>query len=229
MMNFIFRLLTKLGYLYSRKSRKWRAELFNSNFHLKDNHKILDLGSGTGNYFFQFVKPNKNVFISDINPNLLKIGNKQFGYKTHLIDATKPLPFKNNHFDIIFCNSLIEHTTGDKKKILNMSNKEFKKYASTFQRQLAQEIRRVGKFYFVQTPYKYFPIESHTWLPILFIFLPRSVQIRVIIYLNRYWPKKTYPDWNLLTITQMQDLFPDAHIILEKSFGLVKSIIAVKK
>lgn len=228
-MVFPFRLLKQLGYFYSRKSRKWRAELFNSNFHLKDNHKILDLGSGTGNYFFQFVKPNKNVFISDINPKLLKIGKKQFGYQTLLIDATIRLPFKNKYFDVIFCNSLIEHTSGNKKKILEMNKTEFELYSYKYQKRLATEIRRVSRSYFVQTPYKFFPIESHTWLPIFFIYLPRNIQIKIIIFLNNHWPKKTYPDWNLLTIVQMQELFPDAQIILEKSFGLVKSIIAIKK
>jgi hypothetical protein len=81
----------------------------------------------------------------------------------------------------------------------------------------------------VQTPYKYFPIESHTWLPAAIVLLPRRLQIALIRTLDGWWPKKTKPDWRLLTIRQMRALFPDAEIVVERSLGLPKSIMAIKR
>ena len=101
--------------------------------------------------------------------------------------------------------------------------------AKDSQKRFAEEIRRVGKRYFVQTPYKYFPIESHTWTPFIIVFFPRRFQVALIKFLNRFWPKKTNPDWNLLTIQNMRQLFPDSQIITERSFGFVKSIMAIRK
>ena len=125
---------------------------------------------------------------------------------------------------------MIEHVTVDKANVYNMlSTKEFQKKAIGRQRRFAEEIRRVGKAYFVQTPYKYFPIETHTWTPFVTVFLPRRLQVSFIRFLNRFWPKKTNPDWNLLTIQPMKQLFPDSEIITERSFGFVKSIMAVRK
>jgi hypothetical protein len=79
----------------------------------------------------------------------------------------------------------------------------------------------------VQTPYKYFIIESHSWLPVIIVFLPIIMQIKIIAFFNKFWPKKTVPDWHLLTIKQMKELFPEAKIIKEKSFFFTKSLIAI--
>jgi hypothetical protein len=46
--------------------------------------------------------------------------------------------------------------------------------------------------------------------------------------MNRFWPKKTDPDFHLLTPADMRLLFPDAEICYERSFGLLKSLIAVR-
>ncbi|MCB0634875.1 MAG: hypothetical protein KDD15_34320, partial [Lewinella sp.] len=80
----------------------------------------------------------------------------------------------------------------------------------------------------VQTPNKYFIIESHSWLPGFIAWIPRSMQIRLIRFFNKFWAKETAPDWHLLTYRQMQQLFPDATIYRERRFGFTKSLIAVK-
>jgi hypothetical protein len=81
----------------------------------------------------------------------------------------------------------------------------------------------------VQTSYRYFPIGSHSCFPAFIVSLPRTLQIRLIEALNRVWPKKTSPDFHLLTRAQMEELFPDATIVFERSLGLPKSMIAVRR
>jgi hypothetical protein len=45
---------------------------------------------------------------------------------------------------------------------------------------------------------------------------------------GRYWIKAVKPDFRLLTIKEMQALFPDAEIVLERYCGFVKSVVAIK-
>jgi len=81
----------------------------------------------------------------------------------------------------------------------------------------------------VQTPDKWFPVESHTWLPVVIVALPRGLQLRLVGWLNRWWIKPTQVDWNLLTASDMARLFPEAEIVRERTLGLSKSLIAVKR
>ena len=192
--------------------------------------KILDFGSSDGSHINEIVKNTKinkcNVYIADIDKNELNRGRKKFGFKTILIGENSILPFRNKYFDIVYPNSVIEHVTVEKKKIWKInSNKEFRKIALKNQNKFAKEIIRLGKNYFVQTPYKHFPIESHSWLPFV-QYLPRPILINSIKILNLFWIKKTQPDWNLLLMSDMKKFFPNSKIIQEKSLGCVKSIIS---
>lgn len=107
-------------------------------------------------------------------------------------------------------------------------NKTFSRVAYERQAEFAAEIRRIGQRYFVQTPYKYFLIESHTWLPGVFVLLPRAWQIAVIDFLAGWRPKKTTSDWSFLTAREMAAFFPEAQIHRERSLGLTKSLLAIK-
>ncbi len=151
------------------------------------------------------------------------------GFNIIELDESGRIPIEKNQFDIIFSNSVLEHVTVDKKDIYKYkTNKDFYKAAFKRQKLFADEIRAKSDKYYVQTPYKYFPIESHSWLPFFIVMVPRSIQKAIINLSNKYWVKRTDLDWNLLTYKQMQALFPDAKIVKEKSFFLVKSLIAIK-
>ena len=215
---------------YSHRSRKKRGEIFLKYLNPSQKDKILDLGSEEGSLIASIIPFKKNIYLADIDKELLDIGEKKYGFHTILLDENGRIPYPDGYFDIIFCSSVIEHVTVTKEETtLIKSGKKFRNAAWTRQKQFAHEIRRIGKRYFVQTPHKYFPLESHTWLPVFFVWLPRSLQVQLIKFLNTWWPKKTAPDWNLLTPKDMSALFPDAEIVLEKSFGLTKSIMAIKR
>lgn len=222
-------MITKLAKLFSQKYRAERGELFRQYLHPTQEDIILDLGSEDGSSIANMIPFRENVFIADIDQEMLLRGKEQYKFKTVLLDEDCMLPFEDNYFDIVFCNSVIEHVGIDKIQQWSVRNgKEFAKIAFERQKRFANEIRRVGKYYFVQTPNKNFVIESHTWLPLI-QFLPRPLLIKVVRWLNKCWVKKTAPDWNLLTKKKMKQLFPEAIIIKERVLGLTKSLIAINR
>ncbi len=224
-------MLKKIQKIYANNARKKRGTLFNEILQPNETDQLLDLGGGNGSHFNQIIDNEKikNVTISDISESGLKQAKEKFGYRTSCLKESHELPFGDSEFDIVFCNSVIEHVTLPKKDIWTFKNtEEFKKISLQRQAEFSNEIRRIAKSYFVQTPNKYFIIESHTWLPGLIAFIPRNIQIATISIFNKFWPKKTTPDWNLLSYNEMQKLFPDATIYREKSFRLTKSLIAIK-
>jgi len=89
----------------------------------------------------------------------------------------------------------------------------------------------------VQTPYRYFPVEPH-WLFPGFQFLPLAARVAV----SRRWPLghvrspkvpsaaavRDVTSVELLTLTELRSLFPDAHVYRERFCGLVKSIVAYR-
>lgn len=218
---------------FSSNAREKRAQLFCQKLKPQGYDNILDLGGGDGSHINRIIKncksANVNITISDISKEALEHAKKEYGYDTLIIDESSALPFADNAYDIVFCNSVIEHTTIPKKDIWTFKNtKQFRKESLRRQSVFADEIRRISKAYFVQTPYRYFIIESHSWLPGIIVLLPRWLQINIIKFFNKFWPKQTSPDWNLLTYKDMERLFPDARIYKEKSLGLTKSLIAIK-
>jgi hypothetical protein len=134
-------------------------------------------------------------------------------------DARDMREFKNNQFDVVYSNSVIEHLG----KLEDMQK-------------MAQEIRRVGKYYFLQTPYLYFPIEPHFVFP-LFQFLPIAWRVYLVRHYSLGWIGKVEERGRaeqevraikLLSKSQLRFLFPDAKIAKEKLFGVTKSLLACR-
>lgn len=216
-----------------KKGREKRKAIFRETFHLGPNTSILDLGGHNGthiNYILQGSSiQNKNIYLADINHESVREGQEKYGYTPVFLNQSFPIPFEDCFFDIVFCSSVIEHVTGKKQKVLKqIDGKAFRQQALNEQRTFANEIIRIGKGYFVQTPYKWFPIESHTQLPCVG-YLPRRVLVRLLSFSNKFWIKKTQPDWYLLTKKELSDLFPKSLLKEEKFLGFTKSIIAIRK
>ena len=152
---------------------------------------------------------------------------QKYGFEFVQIEEENPLPFIDREFDIVISNSVIEHVTMPKE--LCMSKIPQRRWVSESlqrQRQFANEIRRVGKAYFVQTPHRDFPIETRTWLPFV-NYLNHNPTVSLVRFTDKYWVKRCgYVDWNLLGFTEMQSLFPEAKLCVERFLGLPKSVIA---
>lgn len=207
--------------------------MFRDLFGLASETRILDLGSESGSNIRSVlagtpVRP-ENTFIADINPRVLERGREQFGFVPVLVDASGKLPFPDGYFDIVYCSSVIEHVTVPKEEVWAVrSGREFRERSLAHQREFAREIQRVGRQFFVQTPYRWFLLESHSWLPFV-SWLPRRLQLPVLKTAAKFWPKSTNPDWYLLDRRELQALFADADILVEKWLGLTKSIMAIKR
>ncbi len=225
-------MLIKIFKKYHEKWAKEKFDFFLKNMNLSQQQTILDMGGGDGSYMDRFKSSlnNYKVIIADIDENAMQTARNK-GYFTSQIDAaSNRLPYNDQEIDCVFCNSVIEHITIPKDQLWSERSRSdnFSKDAFEIQKKFAGEIRRVAKKYYVQTPHRAFPIEAHTWFPFVG-YLSRKNQLRVIKQLNKFWVKKTAPDWNLLDEYEMQKLFPDAEIIVWKKYGFKKEIIAIKK
>lgn len=224
--------IRKLFRRFSDESRRRRGLIFRDSFRILPETRILDVGSEDGSAIATLLEGTlaspENVWIADIDRTMLLAGRRRYGFRAVELGEFGPLPFEDKSFDIVYCSSAIEHVTIAKSDVWNVqSGKIFNERAARSQKFFAAEISRVGRGYFVQTPNRGFPLESHTWLPLMGL-LPRPILIAAMRAANRVWVKKSIPDFRLLNSGEMQKLFPDARIELEKKFGFTKSIMAIK-
>ena len=217
----------------SRRARGRRDLIFRAAFPwIGPETRILDLGSGDGANFARVVAGLQispaNVHAADLNAGAVQRAHDRFGFTPVLLEESGKLPFPDNHFDIAYCSSVIEHVTAPKSEVWSLRNgRVFNRHAAVHQHIFAAELRRVAQAYFVQTPNRGFPIESHTWLPFMG-YLPRPWLILALRVTNRLWIKRTTPDWSLLDRHEMAALFPDAEVLGETVCGLTKSWMAIR-
>lgn len=206
---------------YSSNFRRKRLRLFSGLLVAQGltNLDCIDIG-GTLSFWksnLKYFKPGsfKKITIVNLNPSNWKnveIENVQVNYFSG--DARKLDNFPNYSFDICFSNSVIEH-------VGNIRD----------QADMASEVRRIAKFWFIQTPAKSFPIEPHFYLP-WFQYYPLSFKIWLhqnynLGFMNKKPNKlESYIDCEttrLLTLGDVKLLFPDSKILNERFFFLIKS------
>jgi SAM-dependent methyltransferase len=218
-------MIRRIFAVYSARSRRRRRELLDRHIALGAGSSVLDLGGGNGSYADSFADRGWRITVADIGEADLAEARRR-GYETVLLSPGEPLPFSDREFDMVFCNSVIEHVGGTALGEDRMlSDGGFVEAARREQRRFAEEIRRVGKSYWVQTPNRFFIVESHTWLPLVGL-LPRRAQLRLVSMTNAFWVKKTSPDWVLFTRGELAELLPGSLILDERSLGMTKSLIA---
>jgi hypothetical protein len=125
--------------------------------------------------------------------------------------------FDDAEFDICFSNSVIEHLGSYHDQL-----------------RMAQEIRRVARGYYVQTPNLYFPVEPHFLVP-GWQFIPFEWRARILHKRDLGWIKQARTldearvvvrSIRLLNSRSLQSLFPDGRILREWVGPLTKSLVA---
>jgi len=208
----------------NRNPRSWASRLRRARFArfrevldaLPATKRILDVG-GTVGFWQNMGALDEGLAVTLLNrrapPNDLPRG-----FSAIQCDARDMREIADRTFDLVLSSSVIEHV-------------------GTFddQRRMADEIRRVGKQYIVQTPNRYFPIEPHFLLP-LFQFYPQVLQVELTRRFALGWyariddleqARAHVAAHRLLDARELRALFPEAVLHRERVAGLTKSFIAI--
>jgi hypothetical protein len=196
-----------------RRARRagWLSEAFPD---LADMH-VLDLGGRVESWTKVPVRPAR-VHVANLEP--LPTELPDWAEADHADACDLPEHILNRRYDLVFSNSVLEHVGGHERR-----------------QRMADAIHRLAPRHWVQTPYRYFPVEPH-WVAPGMQFLPVSARVVVA----RKWPLAYTPGktWEaamrqvltteLIGRAELRYLFPDSRIRAERLAGITKSIIAVK-
>lgn len=201
------------------KARMKRWQLFRKAFPEIEQMRLLDLGGTVDTWRRAPLRPLHVTIL-----NLFEPGESDVDWITPVTgDACKAadgLTQANieGTFDVVFSNSLVEHVGGHARRV-----------------ELAEQVHKLAPRHWVQTPYRYFPLEPH-WLFPGMQFLPVAARVSIAAH----WPlrhtraqnvdeARFYVLWTeLISATEMTDYFPTSTILHERVMGLTKSLIAVK-
>ncbi|HEY7051175.1 MAG TPA: methyltransferase type 11 [Mycobacterium sp.] len=201
----------------SARRRRW--EVVQRNFPELPDMRVVDLGGTVETWRRAPVRPREVTVVNlfepgdSDDPRLIPVKGDACTARDTLVSAACA-----TEFDLAFSNSLIEHVGGHARRLA-----------------LSREIRSLAPYHWVQTPYRYFPIEPH-WLFPLMQFLPMYLRANVALR----WPlshskPNSWEDaredvvWTeLVSQTEMRMYFPESVLFKERLAGLVKSITAIR-
>lgn len=196
-----------------RRARRW--EWIRDAFPDIESMSVIDLGGTAEAWRRAPVRP-ALVHLINLDPS-----SEEFPawIRAEQADACDlPSHISNGTYDLVYSNSVIEHVGGHSQRV-----------------RFAESVHKLAKRHWVQTPYRYFPIEPHWLFPGL-QFLPLNVRAEV----SRQWPLahtkaqsrdeglRVAMSVELLSRTEMAYYFPDSTLRPERIGGVVKSLIAIK-
>lgn len=192
------------------RDRRWLK--FCATFPNFADMKVVDLG-GTVDFWTRVPVPPAHVTVVNLQR---QEGRCAASWLTSIeADACAPV---QGAFDLVFSNSLIEHVGGHWRR-----------------ERLAENVHALAPSHWIQTPYRYFPVEPH-WRAVGMQWLPDATRVAIA----ERWRHGHYrPDGpresaqvalevELLSLTTMRYHFPESRIWIEKWVGLPKSIVAIR-
>ncbi|MBX3463484.1 MAG: class I SAM-dependent methyltransferase [Planctomycetes bacterium] len=196
--------ITALFNRLSLRSRRIKMALLERHLPLLGTERVLDIGSQVDSQSRQVLErfPDKSrITAANLFPEHLDAIRAAYpGIHTVQADARK-LPFEDKSFDLVYSNAVIEHvgTLAD-------------------QQRMADEIRRVGKRWFLTTPNKWYPFEFHARMPFVSWLPPRWMHRVTRLWgynhvAGRYQRGNDFSDVHLLTARQLRRMFPDSLVL----------------
>jgi hypothetical protein len=193
----------------SGKARARRWEVFAATFPALSEMHVVDLG-GRPEYWVN--APVRPAHVTLLNPHQEELRGALPWMTVETGDACDP-QLDLSGYDLCHANSVIEHVGGPHRR-----------------REFAANVAQAPR-YWIQTPYRYFPIEPHFLFP-GFQLLP----LRAKAWVSDHWPlAQTSADGieasletELVTRSEMRYLFPGSRLYCERLLGLIKSITVLK-
>lgn len=218
----------RTSFEFSLRARRFAhiRKLIESALAEKDKVEILDIGGSQkywliGEDFINEHQDRLHFTILNVEDPEDEAGeykdSKLFDFT--IADACDPNLLAGRTFDIVHSNSVIEHV-GDWQRVMKF----------------ADNVRRLGTRYYIQTPDFWFPYEPHFRF-IGFQYLPLSVRAALLHHMklgfferegSKEKAHSLVEDVRLLKKSEVADLFPEARIEHEKLFGVSKSLMAIK-
>lgn len=141
-----------------------------------ENKRVLVVGAGTGAEVFEFIRRKADVWAVEPNANGLAVMRQKAALKgydcaQHFTKGTaENLPFEADHFDLVYCYTVLEHVADITKSIDEMLR-----------------VCKRGSFVFIETPNYRFPWEGHYKLALI-PFAPKWLQRLFLKLRGRYTP-----------------------------------------
>ncbi|MFB4316850.1 class I SAM-dependent methyltransferase [Actinomadura sp. 21ATH] len=201
-----------LGARYRARRWDWLCAAFPE----LDRMSVIDLGGTAESWHRAPVRPAR---VHIVNLEKPPADPPPWLRADHADACELPAEILGGRYDLVISNSVLEHLGGHARR-----------------RMFAAAVHRLADRHWVQTPYRYFPVEPH-WVCPGMQFLPPPARAAVA----RHWPLVHTPpadraealravlEVELLSRTEMREYFPHSRILGEKVAGLTKSLIAVKR
>jgi hypothetical protein len=177
---------------------------------------VIDLGGRVDTWERVSMRP-KHVHVVNLEPlpaDLPDWAEVDYGDACAL-----PERIAKRRYDLVFSNSVIEHVGGHERRL-----------------RFAEAVHALGQAHWVQTPYRYFPVEPHWVAPgmqYLPVALRTTMAYRWPLAHSRAEHRAGALDsvlWTeLLDRTQMRHYFPHSTLRAERMLGLTKSLIAYRR
>jgi hypothetical protein len=197
---------------FTHRFRQHRNEEFKRRFPDLADMRVLDLGGTAISWRVLGLQPG--------HVTIVNLGHAEGPYEPWMeivhADACKGGFGK---YDLVFSNSLMEHLGGHDRR-----------------QQFADVVQESAPAWWVQTPYRYFPIEPH-WVFPCFQFLP----FRARVMICQHWSTiheaaikdkaeaaAAVASIELISATEMRAYFPSSKIWYERIAGVPKSLVAIR-